>query len=101
MANVIDAMLEHHKAGKAKTESEAAPFIRIKAAGSENIGVDEPAGEQLDPGRFFAHAAAIGAERAASVQFETRLDERKKAWTKPHVEIAAENSAKERLHGAN
>ena len=101
MANVIDAMFEHDKAGEAKAESEAAPFVGVKSTGLENIRVDEPAGKQLDPGGFFANAAAVCTERAASIQFETGFDERKKAGTKPHVEISAENSAKERLHSAN
>ena len=101
MSNVVDPVAQHHQTREPQPEREAAPLLGIDAAGPQNVLVDEAAGQQLDPRRALADAAAGAAERAARIELEARLDEREVARSQPDLDLLLEDSAQQGLHGAD
>src|SRR5262249_55089957 len=102
--DVGDRVADHREPLHAEAESEAGVALGVDAAVGEDVGMDHPGSEHLEPACAFADAAALlgllGAEDALDVYLCSRLDEREVARTEPHTDLVTVQTLRERRQDA-
>ena len=100
VTEVIDLPFEHSDALKSHSECESAVFLRVYAAGFEDVRVNHTGTEYFEPTGAFADIAAFAvAYVAAYVNFGRRFGEREVTWPHTYLSIRAEHFAGEKKYG--
>src|SRR4051812_6431466 len=82
---VRHAVLEHGDAVDADPEREALHRVRIEAAIAQDVRVDHPAAQDLQPVVALAEANLAALAGALDVDLGRRLGEREERWAEAHL----------------
>ena len=81
-SDIINAVFDHGQSVNAVAESESAEFFRVNTNIGENFRVDQPGATHFNPASTLANATTFSATfEAGNIGFESRLNERKIAWS--------------------
>src|SRR5262249_45314420 len=93
--DVVDLVLQHGNTLDRHAESEPRHGFRIVAHGGEDVGIDQPRAEDLQPPRRLAQRTrrtAALAGKACDVDLRARLGEREETGAEPQARLAPEDA---------
>ena len=97
---VVDAVFQHGDAFHAHAESEARVFLRVDAAGNEDVGVAHATAEDFNPTRVLADVAALATtDVARDVHLRRGLGEGEIRGTETHFGALTEELLHEVVQG--